>query len=104
MMDMERADGMQPVERHLRIGFVGAGTMGEAMIKGLISREVVRACDLVASAPREERRELLTERYAGLRAVACNAYVVPGADVVVLTIKPQSLTSVMRDIREALTP
>ena len=88
--------------RGLRIAFVGAGTMAEAMIKGLMARSIVCASDLVASAPRPERREQLEERYRGLRAVADNAEAVDGADVVLLTVKPQTLQGVMRSIREAL--
>ncbi len=90
--------------RGLRIGFVGAGTMAEAMIKGLVARAVVRADDLVASAPRAERREQLTGRYGGLCAVADNAKAVDGVDIVVLTVKPQTLQGVMHSIRTALTP
>lgn len=90
-------------EQPLRIGIVGAGTMGEIIIRGLIARSVVRACETLASAPRAERREALTAAYPGLRVVESNAEAVAGADVVVLTVKPQTLPSVLADIREALT-
>src|SRR5439155_167502 len=38
------------------IGFVGAGNMAEAMIRGLLRGEVFKPKQITASAPREERR------------------------------------------------
>ena len=64
----------RPPERRaaLRVSFVGAGTMAEAIIRGLLQRKVVAPGDVVASAPRAERRAYLADTY-GLRAVAQNA-------------------------------
>ncbi|PYQ62909.1 MAG: pyrroline-5-carboxylate reductase, partial [Acidobacteria bacterium] len=38
------------------IGFVGAGNMAEAMIRGLLRGEVFKPKHVTASGPREERR------------------------------------------------
>lgn len=84
-----------------RISFVGAGAMGEAIIRGLIQRGVVMPCNLVASAPRPERRAYLAETY-GLRAVADNTAAVRDVDVVMLCVKPQTLPKVLPDLRESL--
>jgi len=85
----------------LRVSFVGAGTMAEAIIRGLLQRRVVEPGDVVASAPRAERRAYLAETY-GLHAVAQNAEAVHGADVVMLCVKPQTVPHVLPELREAL--
>ena len=52
--------------------------MAEAIIRGLLQRRVVGPDNVVASAPRAERRAYLVETY-GLRAVAQNAEAVRDA-------------------------
>ena len=85
----------------LRVSFIGAGTMAEAIIRGMIQRGVVQPRDAVASAPRAERRAYLAETY-GLRAVEDNAEAARGADVVMLCVKPQTVPHVLPELREVL--
>ena len=85
----------------LRVSFVGAGTMAEAIIRGLLQRQVVAPGDVVASAPRAERRAYLAETY-GLRAVAQNAEAARDVDVVLLCVKPQTVPHVLPELREVL--
>ena len=46
-----------------KIAFVGAGVMGEAMIKGLLHQQVLLPEHIVASDPRAERLEELRQRF-----------------------------------------
>jgi pyrroline-5-carboxylate reductase len=87
--------------RRMRVAIVGAGVMAEAMISGLLADEAVAPDDLVASHPRPERREVLAERH-GVRTVATNADALANAEIVVLAVKPQMLSRVMRELRGAL--
>ncbi|MGH2457158.1 MAG: pyrroline-5-carboxylate reductase [Candidatus Limnocylindria bacterium] len=87
--------------RDMRVAIVGAGVMAEAMITGLLSDRAVGPERLVASHPRRERRETLSERHA-IRVVARNAEAVGEAQIVVLAVKPQMLASVMREVGPAL--
>jgi pyrroline-5-carboxylate reductase len=87
--------------RDMRVAIVGAGVMAEAMIAGLLADKAVAAARLVASHPRRDRRDLLTARH-GITMVARNAEAVPGADIVVVAVKPQMLQSVMREVGPAL--
>jgi pyrroline-5-carboxylate reductase len=80
-----------------RIAFIGCGAMGEAMIKGLLSRELIGADRITASHPREERRRQIEELY-GVQTTAGNAEAVTAATVVVLTVKPQVLDEVLADL------
>ncbi len=89
--------------RHEKLAFVGCGMMGEAMVKGLLSRKLVRPQQIVASHPRPERREELERNY-GIRTAAANAEAVDGATVVTLAVKPQVLDEVLEGLEGHLNP
>jgi pyrroline-5-carboxylate reductase len=85
------------------IGFVGAGNMAEALIRGLVRGNHVAATQIVASAPRRERLAELAAAY-GIDVTADNASVAERASVVVLSVKPQILDKVLREIGDRLKP
>jgi pyrroline-5-carboxylate reductase len=85
------------------IAFVGAGVMAESIIAGLLAKGMLPAERIVASHPREERRRLLEERH-GITTTATNREAVDGADLVLLTIKPQVLQQVMHQLHGQLSP
>lgn len=84
------------------LAFIGIGVMGEAMIRGLLARDVVPADAIIASDPVSPRLDAIAERY-GVRAVRRNAEAAEAADLVVLSIKPQSLGQVLPDLRGKLS-
>ena len=86
-----------------RIAFVGAGVMAESMIAGLLKGALVPADHVVASHPREDRRQRLEERF-GIATTESNRDAAHGADLVFLTIKPQVLQAVMRQLSGTLSP
>ena len=45
------------------IAFVGAGAMGEAMIRGLLSQKIVSSDQIIAADPWQERIKELQEKY-----------------------------------------
>jgi pyrroline-5-carboxylate reductase len=77
--------------------------MAEAMIAGLLDRRLVDPDQIVASHPREDRRQRLVDRF-GIRAVEANREAAAGGDLVLLTVKPQVLTVVMRQLHGRLEP
>jgi pyrroline-5-carboxylate reductase len=81
-----------------RIAFVGSGAMAEAMIQGLLSEGIAQAKNIVASGPRPERGQALAERFA-IASTSDNCAAVHGAQVVVLSIKPQVLPVVLPALR-----
>jgi len=80
------------------IAFIGSGAMAEAMIAGLIRQKLAKPEELSASDPRQERGEELKEKY-GVVPFTDNSQAVHNADVVVLSIKPQRLTQVMKTLK-----
>ncbi len=81
-----------------RVVFVGPGVMAEAMIAGLLRKKLAKPANLIASGPRAERGEELHQKY-GVQATTDNAVAVHDADVVVLSVKPQRLSDVMKGIK-----
>jgi pyrroline-5-carboxylate reductase len=86
-----------------RIAFIGAGVMGESMIAGLLKKALVSPSQIVASHPREDRRRRLADRF-GIETMESNREAAEGAGIVLLTIKPQVLQSVMRQLFGSLSP
>lgn len=87
----------------VRIAFIGAGVMAESMITGLLKQGLVPPDRIVASHPRAEQRRAFAERF-GVSTAESNRAAAEDADIVVLTIKPQVLQAVMRQLLGALRP
>lgn len=81
-----------------KISFIGPGVMAEAMIAGLLRKNLADAKNIIASGPREERANELIQKY-GINAATDNNVAIHDADVVVLSIKPQRLTDVMKGLK-----
>jgi pyrroline-5-carboxylate reductase len=79
-----------------KLGFIGAGNMGEALLKGLLKTGAAKPAQLFASARRPERVQELEKAY-GIHG-GSNNEVARAADVIVLCVKPQILDQVLRAI------
>ena len=76
--------------------------MAEAMMTGLIEKNVSSSSDILASDVSPERLADLRARY-GIRTTLNNADVAARAGIVILAVKPQQLDPVLRDLSPALT-
>lgn len=74
---------------------IGPGVMGEAIIVGLLRKKGIPPSKITVAGPRLERLEELNERY-GVKVNLDNAQAAEEADVVILAVKPQKLTAVMK--------
>lgn len=86
-----------------KLALIGAGNMAEALLRGLLASGLFPARDVLATAPRAERRSQLETAY-GIRVSADNCEAAAQADVLVLAVKPQILDSVMAEIAAVLRP
>ena len=80
-----------------KIAFIGGGMMGEAMIKGLLSRKLAEAEQITATDISLARLQTLQERY-GIHTTLNNSEAAHQADIVVLSIKPQTLGEVGKEL------
>lgn len=78
------------------IGFLGCGNMAEALIRGLLTAKVAPE-RIGASGPRAERMDAMRETY-GIRTTTDNIELVKHSNVVVLSVKPQILDKVVRQV------
>ena len=84
-----------------RVAIIGAGRLGESLVRGLLSSDWRTPAEIVATSRRPERLEELRERY-GVTATSDNAAAVDGAQLVVVAVKPQDMTAVLAEISTAL--
>ncbi len=72
------------------IGFIGAGKMAEALIGGLIAKNVFSKDEIVACAPSEKTRAHIEGTY-GVKMYAKASDVVAETDLIVLAVKPKNV-------------
>jgi len=84
---------------HCTLAFIGSGTMAEAMIKGVIDQGLVEPSHIIAAGPREERGAALREKY-GVDVTVDNVEAARKADIVVLSVKPQVLPEVTKELHD----
>ncbi len=85
----------------MKISFVGGGVMAEAILRGILDAEIAASGDIRIGEPVESRREYLEGRY-GTACHAKNMRVLDGADIIVLSVKPQNLSEVMAELAGSL--
>ncbi len=81
-----------------KIAFIGSGTMAEAMIRGLLTQEIVTADQIIAAGPREDRGKRLQKKH-GIKVTVDNTEAAEVGQIVVLSVKPQVLKVVLPEIR-----
>jgi pyrroline-5-carboxylate reductase len=82
----------------MKLSFIGGGVMGEAIIKGVLAKGIVKPDDVVVSDVIQARRELLNKQY-NVKTMADNSKAVSSADIVVIAVKPQDLLKVLGELK-----
>lgn len=86
------------MENRYIVGIVGAGNMGEALIKGLLRSNLVRSYEILASA-RTQRRVKYLEKTYGVHTTRKNTAVTQSCSTVILSVKPQDMEDVCDEIK-----
>jgi pyrroline-5-carboxylate reductase len=79
--------------KDVKISFIGSGAMATAMIAGLSKKKLIEAKNITASDPYPAQLEKLANRYK-VNTTHSNLEAVKDTDIVVFSIKPQSLNEV----------
>lgn len=77
----------------IKLGIIGGGVMGEAILSRLIAQQVYRPNDVLVSDPQAQRREVLRQLY-GVRVTSDNGAAAEALEVLLLAVKPQALQAV----------
>jgi pyrroline-5-carboxylate reductase len=92
---------MMSTEKLDKIGVIGAGVMGEALISALIAAGV-KPSSITISEKREERTRELVSRY-GVRTRDL-ATTISKSDALLLVVKPQDMAVVLDDVKSLIRP
>ncbi|MDX6489910.1 MAG: pyrroline-5-carboxylate reductase [Gaiellaceae bacterium] len=85
------------------VAILGAGTIGESLLRGLLSGGWRKPEEVVVTVRDEGRAAELAERH-GVRATLSNTEAVAGATLVVIAVKPQDFDALLGEIGGVLTP
>ena len=85
---------------HKKLGIIGVGKLGEALVSGLIAAGVdpanIRGCD------RSAERLRFAEEQLGISVAAGNAALAADRDVLVFAIKPHQVAEALSELRDVL--
>lgn len=85
-----------------KIAFIGAGNMAEALIKGLISSGICKPGDIIAADVLKDRVKQLSSTY-DIKTTDKNNKAAKQAGIIVLSVKPNMILSVLESINSELT-
>ncbi len=97
MIDRIR-EGLKMAFNGESITLIGAGVMGEAMIKGILHQKLVKPEQITAADIHEGRLKQLKKTY-GINYTTDNIEAAKNADVLILSIKPQIMDKVLPTLR-----
>lgn len=86
-----------------KIGFIGAGKMGEALIRGIINAEAVDSSNIYASDLYKAGLDRLHSEL-GINISVDNKETISNSDIVILAVKPQILDTILAGIKDSVTP
>ena len=86
-----------------KLAILGAGKIGETLIRGLLDAQAIDVGNVVVTAAHQQRLDLLEKRFH-VKGTLSNKEAVESADIVVLSVKPQTIPLVISEIAEAIKP
>jgi pyrroline-5-carboxylate reductase len=89
--------------RNKKLAVLGAGKLGETLIRGLTEAGVIDVSNIVVTAGHQPRLDQLREKF-GVAETLSNRQAAEKADIVLLSVKPQTVPIVVSEIRDVLTP
>ncbi len=102
--DTTQKGARAPREAPLRVkklALIGAGKLGESLLSGLLSSQLIPAGKVAATVAHQPRADYLSEKY-DMKAHTDNLQAVAGADLVLICLKPQQVKGFLHEVRKAL--
>jgi len=84
-----------------KIGFIGSGNMGEALISGLVLSKAAKPENIICSDIAEDTLETIQNKYH-ISTTTDNVEVAKKSEIVIYATKPQILGSVLKETADAL--
>lgn len=87
----------------IKLGLIGGGVMGEALLSRLIDRGIYQPSEVIVSEPQPTRQNYLRQTY-NVNVTTDNALVFTEAsEVVLLAVKPQVFSAIAQELADVLT-
>jgi len=84
-----------------KLGVIGVGKLGEALISGLLKQGGVKKSDITGSVHHEASLVRIKDRL-GIEATLDNKKLARESDIIILAVKPQNMDLVLKDIHAEL--
>src|SRR5688572_13594823 len=84
------------------LGIIGAGNMAEAIARGVMGKNILRADQMIAADVSPQRRELFQQQL-GITAVEDNATAARDAKIVLLSVKPQHMAAALAGLGQVIS-
>ncbi len=81
-----------------KIGFIGTGNMGSAMIGGLITKKTVAENQIFVSDRSDESLKRIQSNWSGVNCSTNNRTTVENSDIIILAVKPHIYSSLIEEI------
>ena len=82
----------------IKLGMIGGGVMGEALLSRLLQKQIYNPNAVLVSEPRPQRRDFLQEKFQ-VQVTLDNQIAANAEEVLLLAIKPQVLDAVIADLQ-----
>jgi pyrroline-5-carboxylate reductase len=79
------------------IGVIGAGNMGEILIRGLLQSGKVKENSIIAYDVNQDRLKFIGKTY-GIRIAASNTELVQKSSIVIIGVKPQNIDGLLEEL------
>lgn len=90
------------MSRSKRIGFIGCGSMGSAMLKGILKAHIVDPDEVIVSCKSEETGKRIRETFAA-DVTHDNKNVAEESDMLFIAVKPYQFPEIASEIKEVLS-
>ena len=84
-----------------KLGIIGTGKMGSALIEGIVNAGIIPGSDMYASDIFEASLHELNKNF-GINVSVDNTETISNSDIIILAVKPQILKSVLSSIKDSL--
>lgn len=84
-----------------KIGFIGCGNMGKAILGGILNSKVAKTEDIFVSTSTEKSLNTIKDNF-GVNVYCNNSKVAEKADILILAVKPNMYKKVILEIKDVL--
>jgi len=84
-----------------KIGIIGTGNMGEALVSGLVSSQTSSPDNIICADVREDTLESIKDKY-GVITTTNNIDAIKESEIIIYSVKPQILASVLKETASCL--